>query len=463
MNLEPAGAAASVAQGSKVPLLLAVIFQTALCLVSLEAPLFWDTIQFASRHASHYHSGGGFWLPESINSGNPPLLGWMVHGAWMVFGRDLWATHLVTWPFLATNIVLLFRIGRKIAPHRGGWLPLLWLCVPVYAAQTTLVSPDILLVTGILLVIHSRFYYPQNLLLILGGLLLGLVSLRGTALLMALVGWWILDPRHRRFLWTLAPGVILAALYYAFHYRHFGWAMVPAYSPWSASFDSPGHESLPRLAAIWIWRLVDHGMLFLWLAVLAARPWRTSTILLRPETRFLLLMTGLFAFFFLFFDGLNLHRYLLPVFLAALIWWFANGSTSPKHHVWLCLVLLSGNLWTYPEGVARGWDATLAWLPWSWHREHVLEAMKSERIEADETASAFPNLGPFDEIDLSGEQEGFLPADRLQEASYFFYSNIFNDLSDQQIEELRTWTPLASSGVWPVRVTLLKKPNDAIP
>lgn len=462
MRLIPAGFHSAGAWDSRGPLFLAIGFQVALCLISLDTCLFWDTIQFASRHPSHFFFGGGFWLPESINSGNPPLLGWLVHSAWTVFGRDLWVTHMVTWPFLAANIVLLFSIGKKISPASGGWLPLLWLSVPVYAAQSTLASPDVLLVTGVLLVVHSMFY-PRIFLLGLGGILLGLVSLRGTAVLLAIMAWWFVDARYRRLSWALIPGFLLASSYYALHYRHFGWALVPVNSPWAGSFHQPGPEVWLRQAGIFIWRLIDHGLLFLWLAILSVRPWRSGLLVKRPESVFLLLMMGLFAVFFTFFGGLNLHRYLLPVFLAALIWLFAHGLPSPRLRIWLVLALLCGNFWTYPEGVARGWDATLAWIPWSQHRERILDIMERNRIDPGETATCFPNLGPLDEVDLSKRQEEFLTKDKLGSASYFFYSNVFNDLTENEIERLRHWTPVASSGVWPISVTLLKNSENELP
>lgn len=447
---------------SHLPWVLALSLQLLLCLISLESVLFWDTIQLASRHAAHFHFGEGFWLPERINSGNPPFMGGLVHLVWSLFGRELWITHLVTWPFLFANLILLHRIGRHVRPEASGWLPLLWLSVPVYAAQTTLVSPDVILVTGLLLILHGR-YYPNRFWPVLGGVLLGLVSLRGSAILGVIFLWWVLDQRFRSRSWTLLPGVALAGLFYILHYKYFGWALVPPDSPWSGSFETTHSGSWLRMTGIWLWRMIDHGLIFLWLVILAAKPWKDRRFLMKPESLFLMLMIGLFAVFFIGFDGLNLHRYLLPVFLGAMIWAFTFGSWIRHNKGWLWIALLAGNLWPYPEGVSRGWDATLAWLPWTWHRQHVLAAMEEQGIDPSITASAFPNLGPFDELDLSGDQRAFLPLDSLSFANYFFFSNIFNDLKDQDLKSLRQWEPVAQSGSWPVRVVLLKKPDHALP
>ncbi|MBP6183406.1 MAG: hypothetical protein KA479_00595 [Saprospiraceae bacterium] len=436
---------------------LALGIQIILCLVSLHTVYFWDSIQFGSRHASHFYTGGGWWLPNCINSGNPPLLGFIVSSAWKWFGRELWVSHIITWPFLFLNLGLLAAIGRRLQPTLWGWLPLIWIAVPVYAAQSTLVSPDIMLITGLLLVLFG--WSTGNRYAILGGsLLLSIVSLRGFIVLLGVFLWWLIDPRQRPKLWLLIPGITMALVYYLIHYLELGWAFVPEKSPWANSFSSSGVSGLPRQIIVFFWRLVDHGFGFLWLGLGFLMVKAGKLCWRKPETHFLLTMIFLFASLAIGFSALNMHRYLLPVFLGATILFFTL-SVDYRLLRWLILAgLFSGNLWIYPDRIAQGWDATLAWLPWTHHRQIVLNKMTQDLIPPGQVASAFPNLGPLDELDLSGNTSSFLPLNQLQRAPYFFYSTVFNDLTDKELALLKTWPKIHQSGTWPIQVILYKNP-----
>ncbi len=436
----------------------AILIQVVLLLVSADLPFFWDSIQFGSRHATFFHTQGIGWLPPGMDSGNPPLLGLLVHGNWLVFGRTLMASHAVIWPFALANLGLLALLGQALHRAQWGWAPLLFVANPVYAAQTTLVSPDVLLVTGLLLLWTGR-QYTFRWMICLGAILLGAISLRGLALTGVVGVWWWMDKRHTPYVKWILLGLLPGLVYHFGHWLALGWAFLPMDSPWSGSFSGSSWQAIPRNAVILLWRLLDHGLIFLWVGLVLA--WRQKSQLFAhsQEARWFVAMCLAVLPFFLFFSSLNMHRYLLPVFLAATLLFVIPGPSRILK--WgVLLLLVSGNLWVYPDRIAQGWDATLAWLSFPTHREAVLKKMESEGISRDGTASAFPNLGPADELDLQGDQGAFVDWSTSTPVQYLLYSNVCNDFSDGDLERMKSWPVVFQSGKWPVRVVLFKIPED---
>ncbi len=439
-----------------------LLFFVALCAqcflfwFSAKLPFFWDSIQFGSRHAQFFFTQGLRWLPSDIDSGNPPLLGLLVSGSWELFGRSLLASHIVIWPFALLNLSLLAMIGKVLAPTRWGWFPLLWMANPVYAAQTTLVSPDVLLVTGILIVWVARIHQSKWG-ITLGALLVAGISLRGLIILSGIGTWWLLDYQQRRYFGWIILGLAPGFIYHIAHWAALGWAFLPSNSPWSGGFALQALKQIPNYIAISIWRLIDHGNVILWL-VLGWLVWSGVKLHHSISARWLIIFSLSLLPFFLFFSSLNMHRYLLPVYLAGTIL-LIESCTSAKMKIAVFIVLLSGNLWIYPDRIAQGWDATLAWLAYPAHREHVLNQMDQLGISWEETASVFPNLGPQDEVDLNGKARAMADVALQPDPGYVFYSNVMNDFSDEQLRAFEDWPVICKSGTWPVRVILYKNPT----
>ena len=99
--------------------------------------------------------------------------------------------------------------------------------------------------------------------------------------------------------------------------------------------------------------------------------------------------------------------------------------------------LLSGNFWIYPDQIAKGWDSTLAHLPYYKIRAEMIRYIEKEKIPINQVGTEFPNTATFENIDLNGSNI-FFPEKDLQIQPYIFYSNIFNDFSDQELNDLKT-------------------------
>lgn len=118
---------------------------------------------------------------------------------------------------------------------------------------------------------------------------------------------------------------------------------------------------------------------------------------------------------------------------------------------------MTGNCWIYPKKIAQGWDATLAHLPYYSLRTKMINFIKQEEIPFAEIGTVFPNVGSFELYELKGEQEGFVKKN-FEENNYIFYSNVFNDFSDEELEELDTnWQVIQSYKSLGIEVILYGK------
>ena len=114
----------------------------------------WDTIQLGSKHA-HWYYGNNFrdiLLPDSMDSGHIPFFGFYLALSWKLFGKTLLVSHLSILPFTLGIIWQTLILVKKYFP----WyyiLPAMAIILldPTLLTQSTLVSPDILLVFFFLL------------------------------------------------------------------------------------------------------------------------------------------------------------------------------------------------------------------------------------------------------------------------------------------------------------------------
>ena len=96
------------------------------------------------------------------------------------------------------------------------------------------------------------------------------------------------------------------------------------------------------------------------------------------------------------------------------------------------VVLSTGNYWIYPTSVAKGWDATLAHLPYYDLRHQAMKFIEDHKIPVESVGSFFPNTATIDAIDLNGDQRSF---PNFASQPYVFYSSVYN-LDDAQYEKL---------------------------
>lgn len=463
-------------------------------------PFFWDTVQLASKHAHHFFEHRLQWLPlpAEIDSGHPPVFGYYLACIWSIFGKTLPASHWAMLPFLLLNLGLLYRIGFKLGGFtRAAWLVPIVMLDPVMAGQSVLISPDVVLVSGFLLAVDG-ILGKSRLQVVLGVLLLCMISMRGMMTAGALAVWLGLQglgqagfSGFRRgdlqaFLsrllgfvishhWAFLPGFLFAGWFLWWHKTATGWIGLHPASPWAPTFEPAQGIALLRNLLVLGWRWLDFGRVFEWI-LLFGLVWKFWPTLrkqwldtARPESLGSILLLVLCLVVFLspssiLFVNVSAHRYSLPGFIAFHFLVFKTlALVTPVAFVrmkriftiaipsLLILSLALGNFWIYPRGVAMGWDSTLAHLPFHRLRAEALGYLDANGIDFKTVGSVFPNLNTGENMLLNGDPRHLADKDLLRN-DYFFASNIFNDLSDNDFETLRNEWILEKkwqqSGVW---------------
>ena len=430
---------------------------------------FWDTIQLGSKHAHWFYENNFqyFLLPTEIDSGHPPFFGIYLAALWKAFGQSLPVSHFAMLPFLFGIVWSLYRIGVWLVDQRFAFFLLLLVFVdPVIAGQMVLVSPDIVLFCFFLLLLWS-ILSENKALKIIAVLGLSLISMRGWMVAASLFIFEVFNSQKElsgsngasgyllfylkkgiQKLPPYLPGGLLALSFLLYHYKQTGWIGYHADSPWAPSFERVDFKGLLYNIAVLGWRFLDFGRVFIWLAILPViyLLWKEKR---KPDDK----IRCLFLLFIVLSLGLIpsqithkylvAHRYLLPLlfsfsllFLYGLHYYLPGRSTLQK--IIYCIALFgltTGNAWIYPKQISQAWDSTLAHLPHYELRAEVWRYIEKNDIPPEQIGTAFPEIGPLKFKDLSGQQNGFSSKD-FSTQRYILYSNIMNDYTDKEIQEL---------------------------
>ena len=461
---------------------------------------FWDTVQLGSKHAHWYYEQQfqAFFLPESINSGHPPLFGMYLAFCWSLFGKSLLVSHFSILPFLLGIVWLLYEIGMYFAKATSAkFLLLLVLIDPFFAGQSVLVSPDIILVFAFLLAIYG-ILKEKCFLIIIATTLLGLISMRGMMVTFSLYLWWcfmtIFLQKGTPFsikrsitifaknILPFLPAGLIASSFLIVHYLHFGWIGYHAASPWAGSFEPVDFMGFLKNIGILGWRFLDFGRLFLWGGLgwllwklfnspatsRTSRTWSSGSSVKSLKAlkliSLILILSLILIPSLLLHKGLLSHRYLLPITLSITFLFYhlcfqilTNVKIQKVIFSVAFVGLLLGNLWIYPKHIAQGWDATLAHFPYYQLRQKMIGYVADQQISPATVGTVFPNIGPYEIYDLNEQQAGFVKKD-FTTNQYFFYATVFNDVSDADFMELAaSWEVVKQFDSFGVEVVLYKK------
>jgi len=394
---------------------------------------------------------------------------------WKLFQPSLIVSHLAMLPFLCGIIYLFFRIGSYyLNESKARFLLPLLLADPVFMGQAVLVSPDIMLIY-FMLMCWLGIIQKSNHLVWIGAIGLGLISTRGMMVLAAFIlfdffvhqdgqAWKSRISQMLKYL----PSIAIVIAFLAYHYYKTGWLGHHEDSSWSEGFKYVDFTGGLRNIAVYIWREFDFGRIFLVIPLIYfGFQYSTKHRLGKAKDliNITLLLTLIIAPVLIIHKGLVVHRYMLPIFLAmsVLFWYFLFSFETNKkirNRIWgfVMIGMLSGNLWVYPRQISQGWDATLGHLPYYHLRDQMIDYLHQKNIQLTEVGTAFPNIGPLQYYDPKKDQVGF-SAYNLDQNDYIFYSNIFNDFTDGELDRLDSseWVPEKSLRFYPVEIILYKR------
>ncbi len=471
-----------------------------IALMSLPLPFFWDSILLGSEVGQHFLAEGldAWILPNALDSGHPPGFGWYLALWWTALGPTLPVAHLAMFPVLVMiwwnfyRLLLTLLPGPSLEASRALAAGLLIL-EPTFAAQAIHIGPDLMLLAfylGALNAIINR--RPWILTLLLIGM--GMVSLRGCFGVASLWFTALILERHGAFLtasgaahhgknirnsrhsshtrqpvkdrkhagsssrifnkFTLIPFVAATAVitgWLCWHALKTGWFLVNPQSAWSSSHGFAGITGMLRNLGLVAWRVLDFGRLVLWVPGLAwfILWWKNRKSDL-PEFRLILVFAVpllTFTVALLPFSNPIAHRYFLMVFVLALPWFafrICQLEISRRQFFLIMVVAMLGfgHRWIYPDKIAKGWDASLAHLPYF----SLMSKAWAEIPEPGLVYTEFPLYKPMQSIrpGSSQQRESFqkVPGNWL-DCDYVLYSNIINDIPDEAYDEI--------TGKWPLQ------------
>lgn len=463
-------------------LLLSFLIVSCLLLTNLNNCFFWDTVHYGSAHSNYYFSTNfsDLIVPNDIDSGHINTFGMYIAFIWKIFGRTLYNSHLAMLPFAIGIVFQLYNLCNKlIKPEFSGIVLLFIIIDPTILSQITLVSPDVPMVFFFLLGLNAVLK-NKKWLLTLSITMLFLTSMRGVMISLCML---FLDlycnmifkaKLHIKIIALLKrsliylPGFILLILFNYYHYLEKGWIFSHKDSPWANTVKLVDIKGLFFNIGLLGWRILDFGKIGIWFVLFILVIKFKNQIFRLKETRLLFFFLICILIFvhvnMLWANNMLAHRYFIPFniitsLLCATILFSDYVSINLKYSlsvVWL-VTLLSGNFWIYPPKIAKGWDSTLAHLPYYKLRNQAITYLEDENINFKDVQSFFPNTATLDRIDLNNDSRNFNNFDG--ESKYVFYSNIFNiddtiyDLITKKYQVVKTFK---RNGIF---IIIYKKPN----
>ncbi len=458
----------------------ATLFFINLIMLIRSVPLFWDSVQFGSLHAEYFLRTDfqTLLLSNQIDSGNPPFFGLYIAWMWSFFGKSLVTSHLAMLPFLFIIIGATLRLTAFFVKGRISiWFAAIILLDTTLLAQATLVSPDVLLVAFFLVTLVGIFE-QKTIGKLIGAFGLALISSRSQMILLALLifniiqEWQLHKNRSVQNIFeSLAgflPGIFVVLFYSLYHYIQKGWIGYHADSPWAPSFELVNAAGFIKNIFVFGWRLLDLGHLFTIIPAVITWVHYKRSPLKHILLDYLFVLLGILLVISLpqlFYQGLLAHRYFLPIYLVngmiAIIGVQTFLSIKQAQNSMVCMILvmgmMSGHLWNYPRTISQGWDAKLTYLPY----DNLVTKAKSYidflNINYNEVGTAFPSLHSEYFTHLNNNTRKFKAKD-LGEDLYILYSNVMNDYTDLEIEQLFTnWEILMAWKENDVEVILFKR------
>jgi hypothetical protein len=437
---------------------------------------FWDTIQLASSHAHFYFENNLKidFLPNRIDSGHLPAFGYLLALVWKIFGVSLIVSHFFMLPFLLGIVYQMYRLCTIFFQGKE-YLPMIVLLAdPTLLAQSTLVTPDIPLFFFLLLLLNGLFRNSNRLKLI-AVVGLSLISMRAWMVAFVVFAFDMLnskfflkDENKKIFSGFLAyvPGGLIALLFLVLHYKAKGWIGYHADSPWAVCFEKVNFYGFLRNIGIYSWRVIDFGRIIWWIFALILLQNIIKYYKSDIQFRKLIILSIMFIVFFplnmLTYKYLTQHRYFMPIyfFVSLTIIYLLINLKKRKLIIVALFMLLGGNFIIYPDKIAQGWDASLAYLPYINLRNDALKYLNNNKISCQSVKSWFPNLSSLKNTDLSFSENSF-SSNALEKCDYCFYSNVFNDISDDEYNQITSlWCPVYNKKLMGIKVILYQNPRN---
>lgn len=458
-------------------LLFLTAFVLVLTFMSANLGFFWDNVLLSSKLAHFYFENGwnGLIPADSVDCGHPPFFGVYLAAGWNLLGKHLWVSHLLMLPFLFILIYHYYKIVEYFLPAHFQWAGIaMFVFEPSLIAQCTMVSNEVVqiicFVWAVSLIIRIKYWQ-----LIFPTILITSVSMRGVFVVVGLfLAHFLLETiRNKKINFKSVvyylPSAVFFLIWNYYHFVETGWVFQNIGSRWATEYGTSGVKEVVRNFVVVAWHFVDFGRIALWILLIFPGVYLWKNWIRKSKSKdFLIVLLATMAplFFFLLSRDIPIgHRYfagwylLFALGVMMLLAEWENRKARTIAVIVSCVLLLSGNLWTYPDKIAQGWDSTLGYVPYFDLRDEMLSFMKEENIPFENVAAGYTMHASSKHIMLAEAEEVFLNKQKSwDQAQYIWYSNAVNGFSDEEIDELRNeWILLKDLRRWGVKHQLYKR------
>ena len=462
----------------------AVIVYILLTMICINHCYFWDNIQQISKEAHwFYRTDFHQLLMPAQNSGaeivatgyHPPLMGIMTAVLWKVFGYKIWISHAFILFWALVLIFNVWKILKGLFPEKiVGWVLVITLFESTLLTQFSIASPDFILFTAFIISLRAVLE-NKSYLLSIGVFFLCGINMRGifVGLILLLIHFYYIYITTTKLnirsiikiVIPYLPTFLLLVSYFTYYIIANGWFFSDSTENIHYSLPN-GISRIIRHFAEFGLRSVENGRIVIWIiGIYVAFIGIRRKTKLAPEFKiillFFLLLTGLYILFVFITQMPFSGRYFMPQFflLTLLALSGLNNIYSEKRmKITLILVLcfeLSGNLWIYPDRIAKSWDSTLAHLPYYELRKDCFNYIDQQKMDYHQISAGFCLYGDrgFAELKNEGKIVG-----TDENCRYFIYSNISN-VKDSFASDLKNqthWVPIKMFSKGMVDITIYK-------
>lgn len=447
--------------------------------LSADVPFFWDGT-FFSEIATGFYDGkfGPLDCPHNLDNVTFPLYSTYLYFTWKLFSKSLFISHLAMLPFLFGICYEFFKLSNKFLNERFTFFAMILLLLePSFMTQGIIMGYDIILLYLFLLALNLLIN-NKNLFYSLIIPLVALYSIRGLFLVLSLslIQFIFLYPGHKfkSFFIVLKQHLfclVLIVMWFCYHKTQTGWLII-----------SPIHEgtdeqllSFPMMLkqiAFIIWKLVDFGRFFLWIALTGGIVIVIRKKNLTREFKTILLIVFIpliiTALFMIPFSNPAGHRYFLFTFLTLIIGvCYVMQQINSRNLQYLLFAffsisLITGNFWLYPERFGNGWDSSLKVLPYFELREQMDQFIIENKIEPARVGTQYPLIADKRFSYLAEAPFAYTNVWRgpISNYPYFLQSNVINTDIPEQIEDVKKhWILVKELKSGMVYLRLYKNPD----
>ncbi|MDR1730449.1 MAG: hypothetical protein LBR52_07290 [Prevotellaceae bacterium] len=468
-----------------------LLFVIVLKISLMDVTFFWDAITCLSLPARFFYENKlqTFVYSGWLDNGDPHVIPYLLAIVWTLFGKNLIISHLMFLPVVAGAVFQIILLCKKtLAPNCGksDFIVFFFGCLLVLADPSILTQ---LLLLGIdLWVIFFAIYAVNQMLcdkkagLSLAFIGLCLTNKRGmiiaaTLMIVYVLKIFLLERRafsvkeFTKIILPTLPGCFTVFIYLLFRFYYHGWVFTNVDSAWAGTGNLVDFYGFIRNCAAFVWRNLDFGRIGLWAVMLFMLVKFGYKRLFNSETCFLWLSYFLLQFSFacvtLTITNPFGARYFVVQFIlfAILTVKLVFDLFDEKHAKIIASLLIvisvTGNLWLYPEKIAKNWDCTLKHLPFYSLRKECFDYMEKHEIAYEQTASGFCLYGDQRNVDLMNK-ERIIQSILTEETRFFLYSNISN-LEDELIDELNNseiWTNIKTFESGGIFIRVLSKNKE---